>query len=137
MSKLSAIDHEGVVKEIDNKHVTVQITSNAACSSCHAEGVCAMSGKKEKIIDIAGNYNLKKGDSVIVQMEKSLGYSAVILGYFIPFIIVITTLVISLALKFNELYAGIIALLSVFPYYLLLLAYKNKINKKFVFSLKT
>jgi len=136
MSKLSTVDHEGVVKEISNEFVVVQITSNAACSSCHAEGVCSMSGKKEKTIDIAGNYNFKKGDSVTVQMEKSLGFSAVILGYFIPFIIMVTTLVIFLALKFKESHAGIIALLSVFPYYLFLLAYKNKINKKFVFSLK-
>ena len=136
MPKSSTVDHEGVVKEIGSEYVTVQITSNAACSSCHAEGVCSMSGKKDKTIDIAGNYNLNKGDSVIVQMEKSLGFSAVILGYFIPFIIMVTTLVIFLALKFKESHAGIIALLSVFPYYLFLLAYKNKINKKFVFSLK-
>ena len=137
MSKSSTVDHEGIVKEIDNEIVTVQITSRSACSACHAEGVCSMSGKENKTINIAGHYNFKKGDSVIVQMEKSLGFSAVILGYFIPFIIVIATLVIFLALQFKESHAGIIALLSVFPYYLFLLVYKKKINKKFVFSLKT
>ena len=137
MSKLSTVDHKGIVKKIDDKFVTVQITSESACSACHAEGLCSISGKKDKIIDITGNYNLKEGDCVTVQMGESLGYSAVILGYLIPFIIVVTTLIVFLALKFEESYAGVIALLSVFPYYLFLLAYKKKINKKFVFSLKT
>jgi sigma-E factor negative regulatory protein RseC len=136
MPKSSAISHQGIVKKNDNKSVTVQITSKSACSACHAEGTCTMSGQKEKIIDIAGNYNLKEGDSVTVLMEKSLGYAAITLGYLIPFIIVIATLVIFLALKFKETYAGIIALLSVFPYYLFLLLCKKKINNKFVFSLK-
>jgi sigma-E factor negative regulatory protein RseC len=137
MSNFKTIDHEGVVKKNDNKSVTVQITSKSACSGCHAEGSCSMSGKKEKIIDIAGNYDLKEGDCVTVQMNKSLGYSAVALGYLIPFAIVITTLVISLALKLKESYAGIIAILSVFPYYLFLLLCKKKISNKFAFSLKT
>ena len=136
MSKSAVISHQGIVKKNDNKSVTVQITSKSACSSCHAEGACSMSGQKNKIIDIAGNYNLKEGDSVTVLMEKSLGHAAILLGYFIPFIIVIATLVIFLALKFQELYAGIIALLSLFPYYLFLFLYKKKINNKFVFSLK-
>jgi len=121
MSKSSLVSHQGVVKEIDSKSVTVQITSESACSACHAKGMCSMSGKKDKTIDIAGNYNLKEGDNVTVQMEKSMGFSAVVLGYLIPFIIVIATLVVFLALKFKESHAGIIALLSVFPYYLFLL----------------
>ena len=136
MSNSKIINHKGIVKKSNNEFVTVQITSESACSACHAEGACTLSGKKEKTIDITGNYNLQEGDSVTVQMEKSLGYSAVILGYLIPFVIVITTLVIFLALKFKESQAGILALLSVFPYYFFLILYKEKINKKFVFSLK-
>jgi sigma-E factor negative regulatory protein RseC len=132
----NTISHEGIVKEIDNKSVTVQITSKSACAGCHAEGACNLSGKKDKTIDIAGNYNYKVGDNVTVKMEKSMGYSAVILGYLIPFIIVITTLVVFLALKFKESHAGIIALLSLFPYYLFLLLCKKKISTKFAFSLK-
>ena len=136
MTDSKIVNHKGTVKKCDNKFVTVQITSESACSACHAEGMCSMSGKKDKTIDIAGNYNLKEGDSVTVQMEKSMGYSAVVLSYLIPFIIVVATLVVFLALKFKESYAGIIALLSLFPYYFLLFLFKKKINNKFVFSLK-
>ena len=136
MSNLKTVDHKGIVKKIDNNFVTVQITSKSACSGCHAGGACTLSGEKIKTIDIAGNYNLKEGDDVTVQMKQSMGYSAVTFGYLIPLIIVVVTLVVCLDLQVKESHAGIIALLSVFPYYLFLLLYKKKINKKFVFSLK-
>ncbi|MDR2886451.1 MAG: SoxR reducing system RseC family protein [Bacteroidales bacterium] len=136
MSKPATVSHQGVVSKIDGRHIAVVITSESACSACHAEGACSMSGKKEKIIDITGSYNLKEGDSVIVQMEKSLGYSAIIIGYLIPLITVIATLVIFLALNFKESHAGIFALLSIFIYYIFLLLYRKKINSKFIFSLK-
>jgi sigma-E factor negative regulatory protein RseC len=137
MSGSKTVSHKGIVKKIDEKHVTVAITSASACSGCHAEGACSVSGKKEKIIDIKGSYNLKEGDCVTVQMEKSLGYSAIVLVYLIPLVILITTLAVFLALKFKESHAGIIALLSIFIYYISLLLCKKKINNKFAFSLKT
>jgi sigma-E factor negative regulatory protein RseC len=130
------VNHEGIVKKIDDKFVTVAITSVSACSGCHAEGVCSVSGKQEKTIDIKGSYNLKEGDCVIVQMEKSLGYSAIVLVYLIPLVILITTLIVFLVLELKESHAGIIALLSIFMYYISLLLCKKKINNKFAFSLK-
>ena len=134
MPNLKTINHEGIVKKCDNNFVTVQITSETACSGCRAKGVCSLS--KNNTIDIEGNYSLNVGDSVIVQMEKSMGYSAVVLGYLIPLIVVMATLIIALALQVKESHAGIIALLSIFPYYFFLFLYKKKIDKKFVFSLK-
>ena len=136
MADSKTISHQGVVKKSDGKSTTVVITSASACSACHAEGMCSMSGKKDKIIDIQGNYNFREGDNVTVLMEKSLGYSAVALGYLIPFAVVIVTLVVLLALGFKEQHAGVIALLSILPYYFFLLLYRKKINNKFVFSLK-
>ena len=136
MSNLKTVDHKGIVEKRGDNFVTVQITSKSACAGCHAEGVCTLSGQKIKTIDIAGNYNLKEGDDVTVQMKQSMGYSAVTFGYLIPLVIVIVTLVVCLDLQVKESHAGIIALLSVFPYYLFLWLYKKRINKKFVFSLK-
>ena len=135
MSTSKTINYEGIVKEHDNEHVTVHITSEQACTGCHSQGVCSLS--ENKIIDIAGNYNLKDGDCVTVQMKQSSGYSAVVLGYLIPLVIVIASLIIFHALGFKESHAGIMALLSIFVYYSCLLLYKKKLSKKFVVSLKT
>ena len=135
MSTSEIINYEGIVKEHDSEHVTVHITSEQACTECHSQGVCSLS--ENKIIDIAGNYNLKDGDCVTVQMKQSTGYSAVVLGYLIPFVVVIATLIILNVLNVKESHAGIIALLSVFVYYFCLLLYKKKISRKFEVSLKT
>ncbi len=137
MSGSKTINHEGVVRQIGDGFVTVAITSVSACSGCHAEGSCPVSGTKEKIIDIKGSYNLKEGDHVTVQMAKSMGYTALVLVYLVPLAILITALATFLALEFKEVQAGIISLLSIFVYYISLLLCKKKINNKFAFSLKT
>jgi sigma-E factor negative regulatory protein RseC len=131
------IQHDGTVTKVDGNSVLVSITSNSACSGCHAEGLCGISGKEEKIIDIRGRYNVSPGDSVTVMMEQSTGYKAVVLSYLAPLIIVITGLITCNILSFNELTAGLISILLLVPWYLILYLYRNKINRSFTFTLKT
>lgn len=131
------IQHDGTVTKVDGNSVLVSITSNSACSGCHAEGLCGISGKEEKIIDIRGRYNVSPGDSVTVLMEQSTGYKAVVLSYLAPLIIVITGLITCNILSFNELTAGLISILLLVPWYLILYLYRNKINRSFTFTLKT
>ncbi len=50
-------------------------------------------------------YNV--GDSVTVSMKQSLGNRAVFLAYFLPFLLVLATLIAVLSLSDNELFAGI------------------------------
>lgn len=133
----STIQHDGKVKKVDGNSVLVSITSNAACSGCHAEGLCGISGKEEKIIDIKGRYNVSPGDSVTVIMEQSTGYKAVVLSYLVPLVIVITGLILCNILSFNELTAGLISISFLVPWYLILYLFRNKINRSFTFTLKT
>ena len=131
------IQHDGTVTKVDGNSVLVSITSNSACSGCHAEGLCGISGKEEKIIDIRGRYNVSPGDSVTVMMEQSTGYRAVVLGYLIPLVIVITGLIVCDLLSFNELTAGLVSISLLVPWYLILYLFRNKINRSFTFTLKT
>jgi sigma-E factor negative regulatory protein RseC len=131
------IQHDGTVTKVDGNSVLVSITSNSACSGCHAEGLCGISGKEEKIIDIRGRYNVSPGDSVTVMMEQSTGYKAVVLSYLAPLIIVITGLITCNILSFNELTAGLISILLLVPWYVILYLFRNKINRSFTFTLKT
>ncbi len=130
------IDHEGIVRKVDNNSVVVSIKSSAACSGCHAEGSCNMSGQEEKIIDISGRYNVKPGDSVTVLMKQSMGYNALFLGYVLPVIIVLFTLILMVSLDAGELSSGLISLSTLLPYYLILFLFRSRINKIFTFTLK-
>ena len=131
------IQHDGTVKKVDGNSVLVSITSNSACSGCHAEGLCGISGKEEKIIYIKGRYNVSPGDSVTVMMEQSTGYKAVVLSYLVPLVIVITGLILCNILSLNELTAGLISISFLVPWYLILYLFRNKINRSFTFTLKT
>lgn len=120
----------------DDKSVIVSIIASTACSGCHAEDSCTMSGKEEKIIEIAGSYNVKPGDNVTVLMNQSVGYAALILGYILPLITVLTILIIMISMEISELISGIISLGSLLPYYTVLYFLRGRINKKFTFTLK-
>jgi len=130
------INHQGIVQKSDNESVTVLITSQSACSGCHAEGSCNMSGKEEKIVDIKGFYNVNTGDNVTVIMKQSMGFIALFLGYILPLLVVLIILIVFASLGYSELVSGLLAISSLLPYYLILYFLRNKINDKFVFSLK-
>ena len=130
------IDHEGIVQKADEKSVIVSISAASACSGCHAEGSCTLSGKEEKIIEVSGRYNVKPGDTVTILMKQSMGYAALFLGYLLPLISVIAILIILISLKVPELVAGLTSLAILIPYYLILYFFRKRINEKFTFTLK-
>lgn len=130
------IQHDGIVKKVDSKSVVVSISSNSACSGCHAEGICNISGKEEKIVEVKGRYNVSPGDTVTVLMEQSTGYKAVVLSYLIPLVIVIAGLIALNSLSASELAGGLVSISLLLPYFLILYLFRKKINRSFTFSLK-
>src|SRR4030043_170849 len=95
-----SIEHEGIVKSSDKKSVTVSIISSSACTGCHAEGICSLSGREEKTVEIPGIYKVVPGESVTVLMKQSSGFAAVFLGYVLPLILVVVVLIFALILYF-------------------------------------
>jgi sigma-E factor negative regulatory protein RseC len=130
------INHEGIVQRNEGNAVIVSISSASACSGCHAEGACTMSGKEEKIIEVFGQYNVKPGDSVTILMKQSMGYAALFLGYVIPFLTVIAVLITLISLNIPELTSGLISISILIPYYTILYLFRKTINTKFTFTLK-
>ncbi len=131
------IDHDGVIEHIEGGVAHVKINSESACAACHAKGVCGAADQEEKFIDIQlGETPYIKGESVQVLVAKRLGFKAVALGYVYPFIILMAVLIGLTAIGTNELKAGLIALLSLPPYYLVLFLARNRIGKSFTFSIQ-
>jgi len=135
--KYESIEHDGIVQKSDNKTITVKISSESACSGCHAEGSCSLSGREEKIVEITGEYNFNPGDNVTVLMKKSMGYAALLLGYVFPFIIVIAVLVVLIMSSVPEAAAGLGSIASLIPYYFMLWFFRKRINNKFTFTIKS
>ena len=131
------IKHDGIVTKIDDRNVYVSIVTQSACSSCHAKGACNITELKNEIIEVVKTqgkeYN--PGDRVQVYMEKSLGTKAVFLGYLLPFLLVLATLIIMLSLTSNQGLAGLVSLGVLIPYYLILYAKRKVMKKTFVFKI--
>ena len=132
----SVIEHQGIVQRTDNKSVTVKILVGSACSGCHAEGSCSLSGVKEKIVDITGYFEVSPGDNVIVVMQRSAGYTAVLLGYVFPLVFLLIILITLISSGTSELAAGLITLGMLIPYYFLIWLFRKRISNKFKFTLK-
>jgi sigma-E factor negative regulatory protein RseC len=130
------INHDGIVLSNDGNNVTISISSASACSGCHAEGSCSLSGKEDKIIEVHGRYNVITGEPVTILMKQSMGFKALFLGYIFPGITVIVVLIILNSMNVSELLSGVISISMLLPYFTLLYIFRERINKKFTFTLK-
>lgn len=131
------IDHEGIIVHIEKDVAHVKIDSQSACSACHAKGVCGAADQEEKFLDVTlYGESYEKGELVKVQVAKRMGFKAVALGYFYPFLLLMLVLVITLAADVPELKAGSFALLSLIPYYLGLYLARKRIESSFTFSIQ-
>ena len=133
------ISHSGIVASINKGCVQVRILQTSVCAACKVAGHCNASESKEKIVDVL-NVNdistLKVGDHVIVTASHDVAKRALLLGFGIPFLVLVTVLLIMLKVFSNEGLAAITALLSLIPYYWVLYLMRDKIQKKMSFFIE-
>lgn len=132
------ITHQGIVENIDDAHVYVRIVQTSACASCSIKGHCSSADSKEKIIEIPTLHReYAIGDSVWVIGQVSMGMKAVLLAFFVPFLILVTSLFVFMSiLDGNELLSGVLALALLVPYYWGVWLNRTKLKKKFSFTIK-
>ena len=138
MKQTGHIEHQGIVSRITDGKVYINLTNVSNCSSCHVQGMCQVSDVDKKEIEvIQGSGNpLRKGDKVEVSFKSSLGPKALFLGYLLPFLIVLATLLITYEISGDEALAGLSSLFILAPYYLVLHGFRSKLKKEFSFTLK-
>ena len=134
----NTIKHLGIVENIQGSHLSVRIVQTSACAACSVKGHCSSADSKDKIIDIidtaAASYQV--GENVMVVGETSMGMQAVALAFIIPFVLLIFTLFLFMALIENELYAALLSLAVIVPYYYILWLNKTRLKQKFSFTIK-
>ena len=134
----NTIKHLGIVENIQGSHLSVRIVQTSACAACSAKGHCSSADSKDKIIDVidtaASSYRV--GEKVMVIGEMSMGMMAVVLAFIIPFILLIFSLFLFMALMENELYSALLSLAILIPYYFILWLNKTRLKQKFSFTIK-
>ena len=138
-SKISC--KEGIVREIHEDYLLVEVVLQSACAGCHAKGMCyASQGKNELmktlIHDLSTSFQI--GEKVTVYTAAKLEKRAVLLAYLLPLIILISTLLITYQIIQHELIATLMSVIFTTIYYIViwLLNKQKKIDRQFVLYAK-
>ena len=75
-------------------------------------------------------------ENVMVVGETSMGMMAVVLAFVLPFVLLIFSLFLLMALVENELYAALLSLAVLIPYYFVLWLNKTRLKQQFSFTIK-
>ncbi len=139
MSGTQTICHPGIVQSVDRNHIRVSIISRSACGSCNSKNACSIGDSQDKLVDIYQSGTAAEftpGDQVEVVLLESTGIKALVVGYILPFLAVLFTLILLTLITGSEKIAGIAAIGILVPYYLLLGLFGKSLKKTFSFSLR-
>lgn len=132
------IKHSGVVENILGDSVQVRIVQTSACAACKVSGYCNASESKEKLVDVyhADTRNLRVGDVVTVTASTQVAAQALLLGFGLPFVVLVAVLIAVLLITGNEGAAALSGLGALVPYYAVLFLFRNRIRDKLSFSIE-
>ena len=132
------ISHAGVIESIEGDSIKVRIVLTSACAACKVAGHCNAAESKVKIVDVVGadatRYQL--GQEVVVWASKDVANKALVLGFGLPFLLMIAVLVIVLHVTDNEGVAALSALGSLLLYYGLLWLRRKSIQRGISFQIE-
>lgn len=131
----SFVKHAAIISEVTKDSVIVTLIGNVNCASCHAKSACGASDSEVKTIEVfEKQQSFKLNESVDVLMGNNMGLKAVFFAYIFPFILLFSTLVISLNYT-KEWQAGLLSLFILIPYYSLLFLLNSFLRKEFKITL--
>lgn len=137
MSSKKEVIHTGIVKELRDAGIKVSILVKSGCASCEIKGACNMAEQSDKELDIdCSPAEYRVGQRVEIRLKSSQGMHALFLGYFLPFLILLATMIIASNLITNEGTVGLVSIGSLIPYYTILYFFKNRIKKKFSYVVR-
>ena len=141
MKKIERIEHEGIVREISENFITVEIVNKSACAACHAKGVCVAGEEEIRYVDVPYSISslveeFNVGDKVNLVLNQSLGVQAVFISYAIPLVILILLLLILSNTGLSELMVGLLSLAGVAVYYLFVFLFRDRLERIFTFSIE-
>lgn len=124
---------EGIVRKLEDGKVWVEIVVSSACGGCAAKSLCNISEKKNEIVEaenLAGD-EFAIGETVQIQMKESQAHRAVVLGYLLPFIVLIVGLFGCYALTHIEWLSALVAFGVTAIYYVVLKMFDKRLARQF------
>lgn len=130
------IKHDGIIDNIDGRHIRVRILQTTACAGCKIAGHCSASETKEKMVDvIADPTGLSVGQPVIVSTSGAVARRALLYGFGLPLVLLLSVLIVMLLAGHGEEMSGLVALCSLVPYYLILWLFRQSVARQVSFGI--
>ena len=132
------ISHSGIVECVADGHVKVRILQTSACAACKAASHCNASEAKEKIIDVncTSNAAYQPGQQVVVTASRDVANRALLLGFGIPVLILVGTVVAATWLSYDEGTAALASIAMLAPYFLMLWLLRDRIGRSISFEIE-
>lgn len=127
------IRHCGVIESIEGHRIRIHTVRSSACDSCGASSTCNGKRGKDFSIDITDESmsSYKPGDRVYVEISAKTGRQAVAIGFALPLIIFVATLLTMHYAGCSDGQTAMGAIASLAIYYLIIYMVRKKINRHF------
>ncbi|MBS1543574.1 MAG: SoxR reducing system RseC family protein [Bacteroidetes bacterium] len=109
--------HLGTISARKDDKWKVTLADPDGCKVCH-RGLCWDTADPKSIEVQASSASFQIGQKVWVEIDDRTGQKAILLFYGLPSLIIVASLVISLTLGIPELWAGMLSLGLLAPYYI-------------------
>lgn len=132
------ISHRGVVESIEEDCVKVRILQTSACAACKVSSHCHAAESKEKIVEVldANISRFEIGQDVMVWTSPGVANKALVLGFGMPFLLLLVVLVTVLYMTNHEGVAALAALGALIPYYFLLWLRRDDLRQRLSFHIE-
>ena len=132
------IIHSGIVESIGNDGVRVRIVQTSACAACKVASHCNAAESKVKIVDVfcSNSSDYSVGQDVTVWASKDVANRALLLGFGVPFLLLVCVLMIALKVIGDEGIAALVALGALVPYYFAIWLMRDRIQRHISFQIE-
>ena len=132
------ISHSGVIERIEEDCIKVRIVQTSACAACKVASHCNAAESKVKIVDVFGcdTDKYSTGQEVTVWASRDVANRALLLGFGVPFLLLVCVLMIALRFTADEGVAALLALGSLVPYYFALWLLRDRIQRGISFQIE-
>lgn len=132
------VSHSGIIESIAEGCIKVRILQTSACAACKIAGHCNASESKEKIVEVFtdrfAGYSI--GQEVVVCASRDVANKALLLGFGVPFLVLVGVLVLVLRVTGDEGVAALSGILALIPYYFVLYLFRSRIREQLSFYIE-
>ena len=122
------ITHQGFVTDIRQNEAHITLVEAKACGGCHMRDFCSEATDDDKHICVPSD-DLHVGDQVRIAITPHAGLRATFWAYVMPFLLMLSTLVVCKWLTLSDQLSALFALAILVPYFLSLSGFSRFFRK--------